>query len=59
MKYLKLILLMPNTAQYHSGSVVEPEPQGAEPFGRSWYTEVSAPAPCQTKVVFKIIIHIE
>ncbi len=42
-------------------SVVEPElePQGAEPFGRSRYTEVSASAPSQTKVVFLIIIHIE
>jgi hypothetical protein len=44
-------------------SVVEPEPQGAGTFGqnRSWSrnTEVSAPAPGQTNVVFLIIIHIE
>ncbi len=32
-------------------SAVEPEPQGAETFGRSRYSEVSAPAPGQTKVV--------
>jgi hypothetical protein len=31
----------------------EPEPQGAETFGRSWYIEVSTPAPGQTKVVYK------
>jgi hypothetical protein len=41
----------------------ELEPAGAETFGRSrsWsrYTEVSAPAPGQTKVVYLIIIHIE
>jgi hypothetical protein len=52
-----------------SFSVVEPEPepelepQGAGTFGRSrsWsqYTEVSAPAPGQTKVVNLIIILIE
>jgi hypothetical protein len=46
-------------------SVVEPdlEPQGAGTFSqsRSWsrYTEVSAPAPGQTKEVYLIIIHIE
>ncbi len=48
-------------------SVVEPEPElepeGARNFGRSrsWsrYTEVSAPAPGQTKVVYLIIISIE
>jgi hypothetical protein len=43
--------------------VAEPEPAGAETFGRSWsrYTEVSAPAPApgQTEVVCLIIIHIE
>jgi hypothetical protein len=32
---------------------LEPGPPGAETFGRSRYTEVSAPAPGQTKVVFK------
>jgi hypothetical protein len=42
-----------------TNSVVEPEPQGAETSGRSRYTEVSAPAPGQTKVVYEIIIHIE
>jgi hypothetical protein len=31
----------------------ELEPQGVETFGRSWYTEVSAPALDQTKVVVK------
>jgi hypothetical protein len=43
-----------------------PEPKlldGAETFGRSRYTEVSAPAPApapgQIKVVYLIIIHIE
>jgi thiamine kinase-like enzyme len=46
-------------------SVAEPElePQGAGTFCRSqsWsrYTEVSAPAPGQTKVVYLIIIRIE
>jgi hypothetical protein len=42
-------------------SVVEPEPKGAGTFGRSRsrYTEVLAPAPGQTKVVFLIIIHTE
>jgi hypothetical protein len=39
--------------------VAEPEPAGAETFGRSRYTEVSAPAPGQTKVVYLVIIHIE
>jgi hypothetical protein len=36
-------------------SIVEPEPQGAETFGwsQSQYNEFSAPAPGQTKVVFK------
>jgi hypothetical protein len=44
---------------------LEPEPAGAESFGRSrsWsrYTEVSAPAPGsgQSKVVYLIIIHIK
>ncbi len=40
---------------------LEPEPAGAETFGRSRsrYTEVSAPAPGQTKVVYLIIIHIK
>jgi hypothetical protein len=32
---------------------------GAETFGRSRYTEVSAPGPGQTKVVYLIIIHIK
>jgi hypothetical protein len=44
-------------------SVVDPEPQGAGTFGRTQYTEVSAPAsapaPGQTQVVNLIIIHIE
>ncbi len=44
-------------------SVVEPElePQGAGTFGwsRSQNTEVSAPAPGQTQVVYLIIIPIE
>jgi hypothetical protein len=49
----------------YASRVAEPEPAGAETFGRSrsWsqYTEVSAPAlaPGQTKVVYLIIIHIE
>ncbi len=33
-------------------SVVEPEPKGARTFGQSRYTEVSAPAPGQTKLVY-------
>ncbi len=37
----------------------ELEPQGAGTFGRSWYTEVSAPDPGKTKVVYLIIIHTE
>ncbi len=43
------------------GRVAEPEPAGAETFGwsRSRYTEVSAPAPGQIKLVYLIIIHIE
>ncbi len=40
-------------------SVVEQEPQEAETFGRSRYTEVSTPASGQTKVAYSIIIHIE
>jgi hypothetical protein len=40
-------------------SVVEPEPQGAGTFSRSWYSEVLAPAPGETKVVYLIIIRIE
>ncbi len=37
------------------------EPQGAGTFSRSWsrYSEVSAPAPGQTKVVYLTIIRIE
>jgi hypothetical protein len=41
------------------GRVAEPELAGAKTFGRSRYTEVSAPAPGQMKVVYLIIIHIK
>jgi hypothetical protein len=63
--YMYTHMYMYLRAYIGTSSVVEPElePQRARTFGqsRSWsrYTEVSAPAPGQTKVVYLIIIHIE
>ncbi len=59
--YKGLHILSRHSRQFVEGllgaSVVEPEPvleqpQGAGTFGRSLYTEVSASAPCPTKVVY-------
>ncbi len=58
------VYILENTSPPRRGgggvnSVVEP--QGAGAFGRSWswYSEVLAPAPGQTKVVYLVIIPIE